>query len=190
MHSMGLYYTKESEGSLYYNSTNVVTEGDRVPPGGCFVYKWYDSVPQMIYANHEFFLSLTSPIRLVTETDAPNPGYASKLYSYHGYISMYQDQDAGLSGPVIVYNTGEMEKVMSENREFVIFMGDNQESNSFMAWQNVAKYRPWLLNQFANLTDEYPKITSMANHSLWYPQLVNNPYNNITAEVLPNFFPV
>jgi hypothetical protein len=103
---------------------------------------------------------------------------------------MYQDQDAGLSGPVIVYNTGEMEKTMSENREFVIFMGDNQESNSFMAWHNVAKYRPWLLDQFANLTDEYPTISSTGNESIWYPQLVNNPYTNITTDVLPNFFPV
>lgn len=41
MHSMGLFYTKESEGSVYWNETSHVTEGDRVPPGGCFVYKWY-----------------------------------------------------------------------------------------------------------------------------------------------------
>lgn len=40
MHSMGLYYTKESEGSVYYNGTESVTIGNAVPPGGCFVYKW------------------------------------------------------------------------------------------------------------------------------------------------------
>jgi hypothetical protein len=133
---------------------------------------------------------LTDTLRLVPSTDAPNPGYASKLYSYHNYISMYQDQDAGLSGPVIIYNTGEMERTMAENREFIVFMGDNQESNSFLAWHNVAKYRPWLLDQFANLTDEYPTISSTGNETIWYPQLVNNPYTNITTDVLPNFFPV
>jgi hypothetical protein len=41
MHSMGLFYSKESEGSVYYNGTWSVAEGDAVPPGGCFVYKWF-----------------------------------------------------------------------------------------------------------------------------------------------------
>jgi hypothetical protein len=40
MHNMGLYYTKVSEGSVYYNGTSAVDVGDAVPPGGCFVYKW------------------------------------------------------------------------------------------------------------------------------------------------------
>jgi len=40
MHSMGLFYTKESEGSLYYNGTERDAEGNAVPPGGCVVYKW------------------------------------------------------------------------------------------------------------------------------------------------------
>lgn len=43
MHSMGLFYTKESEGSVYYNGTSSVAIGDAVPPGGCFVYKWYST---------------------------------------------------------------------------------------------------------------------------------------------------
>lgn len=38
---MGLFYSKESEGSIYYNGTSSVEIGDAVPPGGCFVYKWY-----------------------------------------------------------------------------------------------------------------------------------------------------
>jgi hypothetical protein len=40
MHSMGLFYTKDSEGSVYYNGSSSVTLGDAVPPGECFVYKW------------------------------------------------------------------------------------------------------------------------------------------------------
>jgi hypothetical protein len=45
MHSMGLFYTKESEGSIYYNGTEADAEGNAVPPGGCFVYKWYVPSP-------------------------------------------------------------------------------------------------------------------------------------------------
>jgi len=41
MHSMGLFYTKESEGSTYYNGTETNAVGNAVPPGGCFTYKWY-----------------------------------------------------------------------------------------------------------------------------------------------------
>lgn len=40
MHSMGLFYTKDSEGSLYPNGTDQFSIGDAVPPGGCAVYKW------------------------------------------------------------------------------------------------------------------------------------------------------
>ncbi|OKL60048.1 hypothetical protein UA08_04972 [Talaromyces atroroseus] len=167
MHSMGLYYTKESEGSQYYNGTSFPTEGDAVPPGGCFVYKW-----------------------LVPETDAPNPGYPSKLYSYHSYVSMYQDQDAGLSGPVIVYNQGMMDKVMSQYREFTVMFGDNQESNSFLALQNVMTRLPSQAGNVANLTYEYPTITSTGNVSIWYPQLINNPLTNVTTTMAPNFFPI
>ena len=40
MHSMGLYYTKESEGSIYYNGTESNAVGNAVALGECFVYKW------------------------------------------------------------------------------------------------------------------------------------------------------
>jgi hypothetical protein len=39
MHSMGLYYSKDNEGSLYWNGS-APAAGDAVPPGGCVVYKW------------------------------------------------------------------------------------------------------------------------------------------------------
>jgi len=41
IHSMGLFYTKESEGSIYYNGTGTMpSPGDAVAPGECFTYKW------------------------------------------------------------------------------------------------------------------------------------------------------
>lgn len=45
MHSMGMYYGKQYEGSVYPNTTTGkspnVQEQDAVPPGGCAVYKVY-----------------------------------------------------------------------------------------------------------------------------------------------------
>jgi hypothetical protein len=37
---MGLSYTKQDEGAVYWNGSNSVAVGQAVPPGGCFVYKW------------------------------------------------------------------------------------------------------------------------------------------------------
>lgn len=103
---------------------------------------------------------------------------------------MYKDQDAGLSGPLIIYNRGQMETVMASNREFIVFYGDNQESNSFLALQNVQKYLPAGASMFANLSSTYPRITTGGNESFWYPQMINSPLTNVTTEAAPNFFPV
>ncbi|GIJ85942.1 hypothetical protein Asppvi_004813 [Aspergillus pseudoviridinutans] len=168
MHSMGLYYTKSSEGSVYYNGTSRVEVGDAVPPGGCFVYKW-----------------------LVADNSAPNHGLQSRIWTYHPYVSMYQDQDAGSYGPVIIYNRGQMERVMRQNREFVLLYTDNQEWNSFLALQNVRRYLPGMASQVANLSYQYPNVTDgRGNFSIWYPQFINTPKTNVTSEMAPNFFPL
>jgi hypothetical protein len=102
---------------------------------------------------------------------------------------MYQDADAGLSGPVIVYNPGTMNKTMANNREFIIFYGDNQESNSFLAAHNVQKYLPGAYSSVVNETGMYPK-PGPGNESYWYPQEVNTPLTNVNTSVAANFFPV
>jgi hypothetical protein len=132
---------------------------------------------------------LTIPFRLVAPASAPDPGYDSKLWAYHSYVSMYQDADAGLSGPVIVYNPGTMNKTMANNREFIIFYGDNQESNSFLAQHNVQKYLPGAYSSVVNETGMYPK-PGPGNESYWYPQEVNTPLTNVNTSVAANFFPV
>lgn len=164
MHSMGLFYTKDSEGSLYPNDTTEFAPGNAVPPGGCVVYKW-----------------------LIPPASAPDPGENSKLWAYHSYISMYQDADAGLSGPVIVYNPGTMNSTMSKNREFILFYGDNQESNSFLALHNVQKYLPGVSE--LNETSSYP-VMQAGNRSYWYPQEINSPLTSVNTTVAANFFPV
>lgn len=104
--------------------------------------------------------------------------------------SMYQDQDAGLSGPVIIYNSDGMNKTMSSNRELIVFFGDNQESNSFLALHNVNKYLPNMASQVSNESYKYP-IPQSGNESVWYPQQQNVPLTpSITAAMLPNFFPI
>jgi FtsP/CotA-like multicopper oxidase with cupredoxin domain len=104
---------------------------------------------------------------------------------------MYSDQDAGLSGPVIVYQPGQMETTMKSNRELIAGMFDNQESNSFLAEHNVQKYLPSHASKAKNeAASKYPKITSKANESIWGPQLVNTPWTpGITSDMLANFFP-
>ncbi|KAF4626427.1 hypothetical protein G7Y89_g11732 [Cudoniella acicularis] len=166
MHSMGLFYTKDSEGSLYPNGTSEFSEGDAVPPGGCVVYKW-----------------------LIPPSSAPDPGVNSKLWAYHSYVSMYQDTDAGLTGPVIVYNPGTMNKTMASNREFIIFYGDNQESNSFLALHNVQKYLPNVYPSVKNESDTYPVPTN-DNRTFWYPQEINSPLTTVNTSVAANFFPI
>lgn len=104
---------------------------------------------------------------------------------------MYQDQDAGSYGPVIVYNPGKMESVMRQNREFVLLYSDNQEWNSFLALHNVYKYLPGMASQVANQSDQYPHVSrGVGNYSIWYPQFINTPKTNVTPAIAANFFPV
>ncbi|CZR67649.1 uncharacterized protein PAC_17548 [Phialocephala subalpina] len=133
-------------------------------------------------------LTLTTS-RLIPPSSAPDPGVDSKLWAYHSYVSMYQDADAGLSGPVIVYNPSTMNKTMANNREFIIFYGDNQESNSFLALHNVRKYLPNMFPSMANETGMYP-MPGAGNETYWYPQEVNSPLTNVNTSVAANFFPI
>jgi hypothetical protein len=166
MHSMGMFYLKDSEGSLYYNFSESISPGDAVAPGSCYVYKW-----------------------LVPDSSAPDPGYESKLWSYHAYISMYQDTDSGLVGPVITYNRGMMEKTMAENREFILLFGDNQESNSFFALENIQALDPSNYEEIANHT--MPLTWPGMNFSFWDPQALQYLINpEVSTPLLPNFFPI
>jgi len=93
MHSMGLFYTKDSEGSLYPNAPINLPQ---VMPSS----RRLRSLQMVNTFNHSPTSStLTIPFRLVAPASAPDPGYDSKLWAYHSYVSMYQDADAGLSGP-------------------------------------------------------------------------------------------
>ncbi|KAI4850188.1 Cupredoxin, partial [Aureobasidium sp. EXF-8845] len=153
MHSMGLYYGKQYEGSLYPNtttgSTPNVQEQDAVPPGGCAVYKW-----------------------IVSDSQAPAPGQSSRLWSYHSFVNMPADISAGLSGPIIVYNSGGMNSTMSAHREFVVTTNTHYEARSFMAGKNAknANVDTSSLHATGQLVQPY-----IGNESFWVPQMTNFP---------------
>lgn len=179
VHSMGLGYDKTNEGSVYINdlgingmapnTNNVANPGDSVPPGGCFTYKW-----------------------LVGPADVPAPGFDSHLWSYHPYINMAADLTTGLAGPVIIYSAGKMDQTMRENREFILHYQGYLEIESWLTRANVQKYAPSLLPQLdaakqainplippgpgfgAVLQPNTPPFpSSLANSSIWVPQLTN-----------------
>ncbi|TKA76881.1 hypothetical protein B0A55_03207 [Friedmanniomyces simplex] len=129
MHSMGLEYGKvNGEGADYPNNTmpgaNVVLpESGAVPPvpqsgvgpGGCVVYKW-----------------------MVNSAAGPNVGEPGRVHSYHSYVALQQDSNAGLIGPQIVYAQGQMNSTMANYREFPLLYMIYDESDSWLSAQNKA----------------------------------------------------
>lgn len=169
MHAMGLYYTKESEGSLYFNGTdahNMTSTGDAIPSGGCFTYKW-----------------------LVTNESAPNAPAESINWSYHPYINMQSDLAAGAIGPIAIYNPGKMDYVRSTRREFFILYNIFRESNSYLAYQNVLKYgnRSDALSQMSSGNQKL-LMSNLGNATLYVPMVTNMPNITVSTSMLPNFF--
>jgi hypothetical protein len=179
MHSMGLEYLKHSEGADYPNTTSPGTDnhlapGDAVPPvqagigpSGCVVYKW-----------------------LVQSAAGPDDSEPARTHSYHSYVSLEQDSNAGLIGPSIIYASGQMEKTMAEYREFPLLYMIYSESQSFLSNKNAAALKSsgqgesgaqgygyhgnapghsGPVAMVANLSASLPQ----GNYSIWHPQLVN-----------------
>ncbi|KAG9946576.1 Cupredoxin, partial [Aureobasidium melanogenum] len=166
MHSMGLYYGKQYEGSLYPNTTTggspKVQEQDAVPPGGCAVYKW-----------------------IITDSQAPAPGQSSRLWSYHSFVNMPSDLSAGLSGPLIVYNSGEMNSTMSSHREFVVTTNTHFEAKSFMAGINAKN--AGVDTSKLQVTNQLVQPYS-GNESFWVPQMANSPAVMLSNAQGPIFY--
>ncbi|KAI9930690.1 hypothetical protein ASPWEDRAFT_39581 [Aspergillus wentii DTO 134E9] len=152
MHSMGLSYTKEYEGSLYPTGSRNSTPapGDAVAPGGCAVYKW-----------------------VVPESAAPPAGQPSHMHGYHSYISMLEDLNAGLAGPQITYARGKMEHTVSHYHEVPLYFMGFDESKSILTATNKQS----LTNSSATLNATARVLGGLAaygNSSYWRPQLVNS----------------
>ena len=168
MHSMGLAYSKDYEGSLYPDTvtgqSTTPPVGDALAPGQCYVYKW-----------------------LVNEGSAPYPGTDSQLWGYHSYVNMAVDLNTGLAGPTIVYNRGAMNKTMATHREFVLQYQNFDESMSFLASTNLATY-----NNSANASSMAKPVTLetsyRGNASYWSPQLRNMPTVSLSSTSAPTFY--
>lgn len=153
MHSMGLSYTKDNEGSIYPDSTTPVNVdqatpiGSAVPPGECYTYKW-----------------------LINEGSAPTLGSPSHMWAYHSYVSLNEDLNAGLVGPTIVYAKGMMDSTMAANREFALLYMDFDESQSILSSTNAKAFG---VNP-AKSAMPLPSLgQGYANQSIWQPQVTN-----------------
>lgn len=63
---------------------------------------------------------------------------ASKVHSYHSYVALQQDTDAGLIGPQIVYASGEMNNTMTSYREIPLLYMIYDEADSWLSAENRA----------------------------------------------------
>lgn len=145
MHSMGLSYSKNSEGAVYEFANETVT-GDAVPPkGGCWVYKW-----------------------MVPESSAPNQNEPAIMHSYHSYVSIQEDLNAGLLGPQITYQRGKMNETRARYHEFPVLLQGMDESKSALAAVNARRVG-------RNITVDYQgtfsELRKYGNESVWKPQM-------------------
>jgi hypothetical protein len=157
MHSMGLAYTKYSEGATYPNNTMpgeniVLPQAEAVPPvmsgvspGACVVYKW-----------------------VIVPNNGPANGEPSKAHSYHSYVSMEQDTNAGLIGPTIIYAAGAMASTMATHREIPLLYMFYDESLSFLSASNAHA-----LSNGSVPTINTTTLYSGGNATSWLPQNTN-----------------
>jgi len=112
---------------------------------------------------------------VVNEGSAPTQGQVSHMWSYHSYISMQEDHNAGLIGNTIVYAPGKMNSTMSSYREFVLLYMQYDESNSFMSQTNLEVLTGKNVSESASSsTLPVPALGhGYGNSSIWSPQLVN-----------------
>ncbi|KAF2085751.1 Cupredoxin [Saccharata proteae CBS 121410] len=165
MHSMGLTYSKQYEGSLYPSTTNGSSPtpniGDAVPPGQCFVYKWF-----------------------VSSTAAPASNDPVRMWSYHSFVNMPADMAAGLIGPMAIYQRGAMASTMKKHREFPILYQIYDETASFMSGINAAKLGNTTQNSLTPQTLSQPYS---GNSTIWKPQLANFPPVSLDSTNAPTF---
>ncbi len=85
LHPHGVFYTKESEGSVYDDGATAAQKANSVvPPGETHTYVWE-----------------------VPERSGPGPGDGSSIvWLYHSHVDEQRDVNAGLIGPIIVTARG------------------------------------------------------------------------------------
>lgn len=118
----GLYDIKVYEGSVYYNGTSAVDVGDTVSQDALFINGSFTRFSERSDMD-ENLMPNTIPTDSLQTSSEIRPSEPN--IDLPPYVSMHQDQDAGSYRPVIIYNRGQMERVMRQYREFVLLYTDN-----------------------------------------------------------------
>lgn len=122
MHPHGVFYEKDSEGSVYADGTSGADkEDDAVPPGGQHIYTWK-----------------------VPERAGPGPNDPSSIvWLYHSHTNEMKDVNSGLVGAIIVTRRGMADadgKPKDVDREFVCLFMIFDENFSWYLDHNIQAY--------------------------------------------------
>lgn len=99
----------------------------------------------------------------------------AQVHSYHSYVTLQQDEDAGLIGPMIVYAANKMKSTMAAYREFVLLYNIFSEPDSWLSGENRARLKG---RQSKRSGDDHASNTistrnTLGNESVWKPQEIN-----------------
>jgi FtsP/CotA-like multicopper oxidase with cupredoxin domain len=124
LHPHGVFYRKDSEGSLYEDGTGGSDKADDVVrPGATHAYIW--EVPSRA---------------------GPGPKDPSSIvWLYHSHVDEPGDTNAGLIGPVIISKQGMLKdngKLKGVDREFVVVFSVFDENRSFFLKKNITAFAP------------------------------------------------
>ncbi|XP_032702797.1 hephaestin isoform X5 [Lontra canadensis] len=124
IHPHGVFYEKDSEGSLYPDgSSGQLKADDSVPPGGSHIYNW--TIPE----GH-------------APTDA-DP--ACLTWIYHSHVDAPRDIATGLIGPLITCKRGTLDENSPSQRkdvdnDFFLFFSVVDENLSWHIDENIVTY--------------------------------------------------
>uniref|UniRef100_A0A8D2PZT0 ferroxidase n=1 Tax=Varanus komodoensis TaxID=61221 RepID=A0A8D2PZT0_VARKO len=123
IHPHGVFYEKDSEGSLYPDKTSQdLKKDDAVPPGESHVYTW------------------TVPKDHGPTADDP----ACLTWIYHSHVNAPKDIASGLIGPLLICKEGTL-KSLSQSRhdmdlDFFLMFSVTDENESWYLEENVASF--------------------------------------------------
>lgn len=94
----------------------------------------------------------------------------TQIHSYHSFVSLQEDANAGLIGPTFIYARGGMNSTMASYREFPILYNTYDEAISWLSSENKARLDPANATHSSEInTQDLPS----GNSTVWGPQLVN-----------------
>lgn len=109
---------------------------------------------------------------MIDDSAGPPNGLPAQVHSYHSYVTLQEDEDAGLIGPQIVYAAGQMSNTMASYREFVLLYNIFSEATSWLSGENKAALKK---GKRDTETFEFPRLVrkQAGNETVWKPQEVN-----------------